>query len=146
MVLFTDHTTDELKLPVPETVAEHWLVCPIGTLTALHETCTNVIDGAAVMVTIVVPYFVVSCVDVAVIVAVPDPAGVKTPALLTVPILVGLTDHVTDVLKLPVPVTVGMQEEVCVLRMDVGKQLTVTDVMVGGTVTVTVVLPDFVES
>jgi hypothetical protein len=36
-----------------------------------------------------------SCVDVAVIVAVPAPAGVKTPPLLTVPMLVGLTDHVT---------------------------------------------------
>jgi len=29
-------------------------------------------------------------------VAVPAPDGVKTPALLTVPMLVGLTDHVTD--------------------------------------------------
>ena len=28
------------------------------------------------------------------------------------PMLVGLTDHVTDVLKLPVPVTVGAQVEV----------------------------------
>jgi len=42
------------------------------------------------------PDFVVSCVDVAVMVAVPVPAGLRTPALLTVPILVGLTDHVTD--------------------------------------------------
>jgi hypothetical protein len=29
-------------------------------------------------------------------VAVPTLAGVRTPALLTVPMLVGLTDHVTD--------------------------------------------------
>jgi hypothetical protein len=42
------------------------------------------------------PDFVVSCVDVAVMVAVPVPAGVRTPAPLTVPMLVGLTDHVTD--------------------------------------------------
>ena len=42
------------------------------------------------------PDFVVSCVDVAVMVAVPTPAGVRTPALLTVPMLVGLTDHLTD--------------------------------------------------
>jgi hypothetical protein len=42
------------------------------------------------------PDFVVSCVDVAVMVAVPVPAGVRTPALLTLPMLVGLTDHVTD--------------------------------------------------
>ena len=33
---------------------------------------------------------------VAVIVAVPVPAGVMTPELLTDPMLVGLTDHVTD--------------------------------------------------
>ena len=39
-----------------------------------------------------------SWLDVAVIVAVPAAAGVKTPALLAVPIVKGLTDHVTDVL------------------------------------------------
>jgi hypothetical protein len=37
-----------------------------------------------------------SAVEVAVIVAVPAPDGVKTPALLIAPMLVGLTDHVTD--------------------------------------------------
>jgi hypothetical protein len=37
---------------------------------------------------------------------------VKTPALLTVPILDGLTDQVTELLKLPVPFTVGVQVEV----------------------------------
>jgi hypothetical protein len=44
------------------------------------------------------PDFVASWVDVAVIVAVPDEAGVKTPEALTAPMLVGLTVHVTDVL------------------------------------------------
>jgi len=38
---------------------------------------------------------VVSWVDVAVIVAVPAVVGVKTPVLLIVPMLVGLTDQVT---------------------------------------------------
>lgn len=37
-----------------------------------------------------------SSVDVAVMVAVPVPDGVKTPPLLTVPMIAGLTDHVTD--------------------------------------------------
>jgi hypothetical protein len=55
---------------------------------------------------------VASCVDVAVTVAPPADAGVKTPEPLTVPILVGLTDHVTDELKLPVPLTVGVQADV----------------------------------
>ena len=48
-----------------------------------------------IIVTVAEPDFVVSCVDVAVIVAVPAPAGVKTPELLTAPMLVGLTDQVT---------------------------------------------------
>jgi hypothetical protein len=54
----------------------------------------------------------VSCVDVVITVAVPVAAGVKMPALLTAPILDGLTDQVTELLKLPVPFTVGVQVEV----------------------------------
>jgi hypothetical protein len=53
-----------------------------------------------------------SCVDVAVTVAAPADVGVKTPEALTVPMLVGLTDQVTAVLKLPVPLTVGVQADV----------------------------------
>ena len=48
-----------------------------------------------VTVTVVEPDLVESSVEVAVTVAVPAPAGVKTPVLLTVPALVGLTDQVT---------------------------------------------------
>jgi hypothetical protein len=51
---------------------------------------------AEVTATVALPDFVVSSVEVAVIVAVPTPAGVKTPVLLTAPMLVGLTDHVTE--------------------------------------------------
>jgi len=51
---------------------------------------------AAVTVTVALPDLVESCADVAVMLAVPALAGVKTPALLTAPILAGLTDHVTD--------------------------------------------------
>jgi hypothetical protein len=50
---------------------------------------------AAVTETVALPDLVESCVEVAVMVAVPVAAGVKTPALLTVPMLAGLTDHVT---------------------------------------------------
>jgi hypothetical protein len=47
-----------------------------------------------------------------VIVAVPVVVGVNTPELLTDPMLDGLTDHMTELLKLPVPVTVGVQADV----------------------------------
>ena len=53
-----------------------------------------------------------SCVEVAVIVAVPLDTGVNTPSPLTLPMLVGLTDQLTDLLKLPVPVTVAAHPEV----------------------------------
>jgi hypothetical protein len=67
---------------------------------------------AAVTGTAEIPDFDESCVDVAVTVAVPVPAGVNTPTLLTVPMFVGLTDHVTEELKFPVPLTVDVQVEV----------------------------------
>jgi hypothetical protein len=61
-----------------------------------QSTETEVIVDGVVTVTVAEPDLVESCVDVVVMVAVPVPEGVKTPALLTVPMLVGLTDHVTD--------------------------------------------------
>jgi len=48
-----------------------------------------------VTVTIAKPDLFVSSVEVAVIVAVPALDGVKIPAPLIAPMLVGLTDHVT---------------------------------------------------
>jgi hypothetical protein len=75
-------------------------------------TETDVMVGGTVTVTVVLPDFVVSCADVALIVAVPASAGSNTPALLTAPMLVGLTDQVTALLKLPVPVTTGAQADV----------------------------------
>jgi len=45
-------------------------------------------------------------------VAVPVVVGVKTPVLLTEPMLDGPRDHVTALLKLPVPLTVAVQAEV----------------------------------
>jgi hypothetical protein len=48
--------------------------------------------------TVALPDFVGSCVEVAVMVAVPVAAGVKTPPELTEPALDGLTDQVTALL------------------------------------------------
>jgi hypothetical protein len=72
-------------------------------------TLTEVIVTGTATVTVALADFEVSCVDVPVIVAVPAEAGVKTPALLTLPMLEGLTDQLTALLKLPVPVTDGVQ-------------------------------------
>jgi hypothetical protein len=63
-------------------------------------------------VTAAIPDTVESCVDVAVMVALPTDAGRKMPLLFTVPLLTGLTDQFTELLKLPVPTTVGVQEDV----------------------------------
>jgi hypothetical protein len=60
-----------------------------------QATVTDAIVEAAVTVTVTEPDLVESCVEVAVMVAVPAAAGVNTPALLTVPMLEGLTDQVT---------------------------------------------------
>jgi hypothetical protein len=62
----------------------------------VQSTVTPVMAGAAVTTTLAVPAFVTSCVDVAVIVAVPAvELGVKTPVAVIVPAVLGLTDHVT---------------------------------------------------
>ena len=77
-----------------------------------HNTATEVIVGGVVTVTVADPDFEVSWVEVAVMLAVPVVAGVKSPLLFIVPIPDGLTDHVIELLKLPVPITVGVQVEV----------------------------------
>ena len=80
-------------------------------------------------------------------VAVPAAAGVNTPVLLTEPAAVGLTDQVTAALKLPVPVTLALQVDVCEVKIEVGVQVTETDVMeVEELFTVTVVEPNLVVS
>jgi len=45
--VLADHVTDELKLPVPETVAVHCKVCPVCTEVEIQETETEVMVGAA---------------------------------------------------------------------------------------------------
>ncbi|HEV2487589.1 MAG TPA: hypothetical protein VGT08_18860 [Terracidiphilus sp.] len=146
LVGLTDQATDVLKLPVPETLAVQVDVCEDRMEVGEQDTDTDVIVDPAVTVTVAEPNLVVSCVDVAVIVAVPVATGVKTPALLTVPIFVGLTDHVTAELKLPVPVTLAVHAEVCVVRIAVGTHATETDVIVDGRVTVMIAEPNLVVS
>jgi hypothetical protein len=52
-----DQVTLELKLPVPVTVAEHWLVCPAWRLVAAQETVTAVMvgEGGGVVVLVMPP-------------------------------------------------------------------------------------------
>jgi hypothetical protein len=93
-----------------------------------HTTETEVIVGDdAVTVSVSVPDAFVSCVEVAVIVAVPAFAGVKTPDGVIAP---PLTLQVNAGLNAPVPCTVAVQVDVCVMRIEVGEQVTLTDVMV----------------
>jgi len=131
---------------VPDTVAAHVAVCVVRIVPGVQFTLTPVMVEAAFTVTAEDPVFVASCVDVAVMVAVPAPDGVNTPAAVIAP---PVADHVTPVLKLPVPVTLAAHADVCVVAIALGAQLTLTDEMVetvGEAVTVTAVDPDFVAS
>jgi len=92
---------------------------------------------------VAVPDFEVSCVEVAVMVAVPVPAGVNTPEVVIAP---SDAAQVTAELYDPVPCTVAVQIDVCVVRMGAGEQPTETEVIVDGAATVTVASPDLVES
>ena len=47
--------TPELKLPVPETVAEHWLVWPVFRFAGAQETATEVTVGDCIRFVIVPP-------------------------------------------------------------------------------------------
>ncbi len=104
-------TVELLRNPVPLMVS----VCaaaPAASEPGDNVTMagTGLLVGATV--TDAVPDLVESCVDAAVTVAAPVVAGVKTPALLTAPMLAGLTDHVAAWLGFPVPVTVAAQADV----------------------------------
>jgi hypothetical protein len=57
-----------------------------------------------------------------------------------------VADHVTAELKLPAPLTFDVQVDVCVVEIELGRQLTVTDVMAGLILAVTVAEPNFVAS
>jgi hypothetical protein len=74
-----------------------------------HETVTEVILDSAVTVTTALPDLEVSCVEVAVIVAVPAAVGVNIPKDVIVP---PVAAQVTAELYAPVPCTVAVQVEV----------------------------------
>jgi hypothetical protein len=80
-------------------------VCaPFGSMTvtvasapAGRDSIVTVSEVGDVTETVAAPDFVASSVDVAVMVAVPEEDGVKTPPM-TAPMLVGLTDQATELL------------------------------------------------
>ena len=74
-------------------------------------------------------------------VAGPAAAGVKTPEELIVP---PVAAQVTAELKAPAPCTVAEQVDVCVVRMELGEQVTETDAIDGDALTITVADPDLV--
>jgi hypothetical protein len=132
-----------LKAPVPRTVAEQVDVPVVRIEAGLQITVTDVIVMGTETLTALEPDLLPSCTEVAVTVALPAPDGVKTPPELIVP---PVAVQVTAWLKAPVPRTVAEQVDVPVVRIEAGLQITVTDVMVTGTVTVTVAELDLVES
>lgn len=142
----TDHVTALLKLPMPFTVEAQVEVCVVKMAVGEQVTKTEVIVGAALTVISAVPDWVLSWTDVAITVAVPVVAGVKTPALLTVPTPDGLTDQLTEFEKLPVPRTVAEHVDVWVAYIEPEEQTTETEVTVTGTFTTTDAEPDLVES
>ncbi|MGA7886796.1 MAG: hypothetical protein WCA44_13710 [Acidobacteriaceae bacterium] len=144
----TDHVTPLLNAPVPVTVAVACEVCAVVMDAALTVTEIPVIvGGGTVTVSCALPDFVVSSVEVAVIVAVPAIAGVNSPVLEIVPMLDGLTDQVTPLLYAPVPATVAVACTVCAVVIVEGFNVTVTEVIVGPAApTATAALPDFVGS
>ena len=97
-----DQVTAFEKLLVPATAAVQSDVVPVCT-GVWQETVTEVIEGAgAVTTTLAVPLLVGSCVLIAVTVTVPGVDGAVRAPLEIVP---ADALHVTEVLKLPVPVT-----------------------------------------
>ena len=86
--------------PVKVPVASNCCVAPTGivALAGLIASDTRVTVTGTIATTVAEPDFFESCIDVAVIAAVPADAGVKMPAPLTVPLFAGLTDQVTEVL------------------------------------------------
>ena len=121
----------------------HADVCVVRMEAGEQTTDTEVIVAVVVTVTVPAPNFVAFCVEVAVMVAVPAPVGVKTPEDVIVP---PVAVQVTAELNAPVPSTVAVQADVCVVKIDAGEHTTDTEVIVGPAVTVTVAGPDFVTS
>src|SRR5579862_7042895 len=84
----------------------------------------GVMVETAFTVTEAVPILVKSCADVAVMVASPAPDGVNTPAVVIAP---PEADHVTALLKFPVPETAAVHAEVWFVEIETGLHVTVID-------------------
>jgi hypothetical protein len=107
------------------------------------ETVTEVTVEGAVTLTVAEPDFVLSALLVAVTVSVPACAGaVYSPAEVMVP---KAAFQVTEVLEV-VPLTVAVNGSVPLVVEEAEAGETVTEVTVGGELTVTVAEPDFVLS
>jgi hypothetical protein len=120
-----------LKAPVPFTVAVHAVNWPPWMVVGAQVAVTPVTAPAVATVITVVPSFVVSCVDMAVMVAwlvKGTVDAVKSPLELMVPL--PLAVQVTVELKLPVPETLAVHWLVPRALMVVGLQLAPTTVMV----------------
>lgn len=92
------------------------------------------------------PDFVVSCVDVAVMVAVPAATPVTLPEDVTVAAAEFEDDQFTPELNVPVPVTWALHCALAPLFIEEGEQVTITAVIVEDAVTVTLAEPDLVVS
>lgn len=138
-----DHVTAELKAPVPVTFAVHADVCVVRIVLGAHVTATDEIVDAVPTETVAVPIFVVSCTEVAVIVALAVPAGVNTPAAVIDPLV---AVQVTALLKFPAPETVAVQAVVWFGRIEVGLQTTLTDEIVEESFTETRAVPELLVS
>jgi hypothetical protein len=101
------HVTSWLTVPVPLTVAEHWLCRPVWIGSGEQLTEMELIVPAAVTEMLAVPCLLESCTDVAVTVSVDGEVtegAVNIPELSTVP---ALAVQVTAVFALLVPPTIA---------------------------------------
>lgn len=141
---FTERFTVFVNAPVPATIGVQLVVCASVMDKGLHTSDTLVIEiGTAVTVILALPDLPESCAEVATHREVPTPLGVSTPDEVIVPFVAA---QVTAELNAPVPVTTAVHIEVCAVVIDVGDALTLTEVIVTGTDTTTVALPDLLGS
>jgi hypothetical protein len=135
----TDQVTVWAGLLVPVTVAVKAWVAPFAKVTVAGLTVTEVTVGAplpgVVTVTIAVPFFVASTVELALTVrltALSSAATDRTPAALIVVLAPPpLTDQVTVWAGLPVPATVALKAWVAPFATLAVAGLTVTEVTAG---------------
>src|ERR1035441_6456687 len=124
-------------------VAEQIDVPVVRIDAGLQATVTEVIVMGMETLTALYPDLRASCTEVALIVALPAPEGVKTPPEVIVP---PVAVQVTAWLKAPVPRTVAEHIEVPVVRIEAELQTTVTEVIAMGAATVTALEPDLLPS